>query len=164
MLNDKQEAAIDLLVAGRKGVDIEKEVGVSHAQLYRWKQDAEFVARWEDARAQVHEQRAEKLFEVGNRALDVALATLDEGDPINGAGHQQIPAPALVDVRYVSSREATPTRGASPGTSWARRSNSPPVRVVRQGVENRRRACEPPTDPLDLVEVADHQMSQAIRG
>ena len=68
MLNDKQEAAIDLLVAGRKGVDIEKEVGVSHAQLYRWRHDPEFVARWEDARAQVHEQRAEKLFEVGSRA------------------------------------------------------------------------------------------------
>ena len=108
MLNGKQEAAIDLLAAGRKGVDIEKEVGVSHAQLYRWRQDPEFVARWEDARAQVHEQRAEKLFEVGSRALDVALASLAEGDPIMARDIIKILAPALFDVRYVSQREATP--------------------------------------------------------
>lgn len=81
MLSDKQLAAIDLLAANRKGVDIEVEVGVSHAQLYRWKQEPEFVARWGEERAQVHEERVEKLWQVGDRALDVALDSLAEGDP-----------------------------------------------------------------------------------
>ena len=44
----------------------------------------------------------------GSRALDVALASLEEGDPIMARDIIKILAPALFDVRYVSSREATP--------------------------------------------------------
>ena len=81
MLTDKQLAAIDLLVAGHKGVDIEKQIGVSHVTLFRWKHEDEFLSVWEAERARAHEERVEKLWRVGERAMDVVLESLEEGDP-----------------------------------------------------------------------------------
>lgn len=110
MLNDKQLAAIDLMVAGRPLHEIEEVVGISHTQFWRWRtDDNEFQVRLDQERARLHQERVEKLWLVGERAMDVALESLEEGDPTMARDILKLLAPGLVDVRY--SNQGPPALG-----------------------------------------------------
>jgi hypothetical protein len=119
MLKDRQLAAIDLIAGGAKGKDVEQAVGVSHAQLHRWKLDPEFDARLEQVRASIHQQRVDKFWLVIDGALDVALEALAEGDPEMARDLIRLAAPGLSDVRRVprEAREASeqPRAELTPG-------------------------------------------------
>jgi hypothetical protein len=81
MLSDKQLAIIDDLVAGRKRKDIELSREISHTQLYRYMRDLEFVERWAQERARVHQERVDRLWKVTEASMDVVLGSLEEATP-----------------------------------------------------------------------------------
>jgi hypothetical protein len=104
MLTDPQLIAIDLMVAGRPLGEVQEAAGISRTQLWRWRtQDPAFALRLEQERARLHQERVDKLWRVTDRAMDVALDSLDEGDPIMARDILRLVAPGLVDVR-----DATP--------------------------------------------------------
>jgi hypothetical protein len=114
MLNDKQLQAIDELVAGRKRNEIEASVGISHAQLNRWTHEPSFIQRWETERAVAHERRMDKLWLAGDRALDVLIDSLEEGDPKTAMDLLKLLAPGLIDVRRVRE-DRTAAKGLASG-------------------------------------------------
>ena len=58
-----QWQAIGELIEGKKRVEIEASVGVSHAQLHRWThENPEFIRQWRSERARTHERRMDKFF------------------------------------------------------------------------------------------------------
>jgi hypothetical protein len=101
MLNDKHLAIIDDLIAGQKRKDIEQSRGISHAQLYRITRQPEFIERWEQERARVHRERADRLWRVAELSMDVVLESLDERDPKMAADMLKLLAPGLADIRHV---------------------------------------------------------------
>ena len=118
MLNDKQLMAIDLMVGGKHFTAIEKEVGVSHTQFWRWRNDHEFTAGLEQARAAHHQRRSDKLWRVVDRAMDVALDALDEGDPEMARDILKMTVVGLTDVNYLPStrdKQAVPALEVSSG-------------------------------------------------
>jgi len=109
MLSDKQMTAIDMIVAGRRLVDVEKDVEVSHSQLWKWRQDPAFEARLQDARAKYHEERRDRIWGLTDSAMDVVQETLKEGDPKTAMEVLRLLAAGLTDVRYVNAAPALPT-------------------------------------------------------
>ena len=103
MLSDKKLMAIDLMVEGAHFTDIEREVGVSHTQFWRWRNDLEFAAGLERARVAHHQRRSDKLWRVVDRAMDVALDALDEGDPQMARDLLKMTVVGLTDVKYLPS-------------------------------------------------------------
>jgi hypothetical protein len=116
MLNDKQLEAIDELVAGKKRVEVEQSVGISHAQLYRWTLDPEFVQRWDRERARRHQERVERLWTVADRAMDVVLESLDEGDPKMAGDVLKLVARGLSDVGRIPAVPSEEAKSRAPLT------------------------------------------------
>jgi hypothetical protein len=101
LLNDKQLQAVDELAVGRKGIEVETSVGVSHAQLNRWMNEEAFVQRWELVRVELHERRIDKFWAAADKAIDVLIASLDEGDPKVAMDLLKLLGPGLIDVRRI---------------------------------------------------------------
>jgi hypothetical protein len=110
LLSDKQLQAIDELAAGRKRVEVETSVDVSHAQLSRWIKEEAFIQRWELMRAELHERRIDKLWGAADKAIDVLIASLDEGDPKVAMDLLKLLGPGLIDVRRVREESHTEER------------------------------------------------------
>jgi hypothetical protein len=110
MLSDKQQAAIDMIVAGRRYTEVERVVEVSHSQLSQWRKDPEFDARLQDARVSFHEARRDKLWNLADSAMDVLQLALDEKDPKTAMDVLRLVGGGLADVRYagIDPRGSTP--------------------------------------------------------
>ena len=80
-LTPAQEAVIDALLAGKTQADAAALAGVAAETVSRWKrQDALFVATWQNRRRQVWDAHAQRLRNLAGRALDVVEQGLDAGD------------------------------------------------------------------------------------
>lgn len=114
MLNDKQLQAIDLMVNGWRFTEIEEAIGVSHTQLWRWRTaDPEFATGLAQARAVSHQKRVEKLWRIVDRAMDVSLDTLDEGDPVMARDVLRMTWVGLSLNAWARRAEASPTSGSN---------------------------------------------------
>src|SRR5689334_15886621 len=108
MLNDRQMQAVLMIAAGSKLKDVEEAVGVSHAQLWRWRQDLDVISALERERASLHERRRDKMWAVHERSMDVIMQSLEEGDPKMAIDVFRIGAPGLTDIMHVDERRQLP--------------------------------------------------------
>jgi AcrR family transcriptional regulator len=108
MLSDKQLQAITMLVGGMRFNDIAEALGVSRTQFWRWRGDVEFNARLDQERAAVHELRADMLWALHERSMDVLGELLDEGDPKTALEIFRIGAAGLTDIRHETQGTAPP--------------------------------------------------------
>jgi hypothetical protein len=105
MLNDKQLMAIDLLVAGKSLGEVCEEVGISRTQLWRWRGEPEFFAMYKRRQIIQHQMRSNKLWAVADRAMDVAMDALNEGDPEMARDILRMTVAGLTDIEYASGDE-----------------------------------------------------------
>lgn len=81
VLTPAQEAVIDALLAGKTQAEAAALAGVAAETVSRWKRDdALFVATWQNRRRQVWDAHAQRLRNLAARALDVVEAGIDAGD------------------------------------------------------------------------------------
>ena len=81
VLTPAQEAVIDALLAGKSQAEAAALAGVAAETVSRWKRDdALFVATWQNRRRQVWDAHAQRLRNLAARALDVVEAGIDAGD------------------------------------------------------------------------------------
>lgn len=81
VLTPAQEAVIDALLAGKSQAEAALLAGVAAETVSRWKRDdALFVATWQNRRRQVWDAHAQRLRNLASKALDVVEAGIDAGD------------------------------------------------------------------------------------
>lgn len=81
VLTPAQEAVIDALLAGKTQAEAAALAGVAAETVSRWKRDdALFVATWQNRRRQVWDTHATRLRNLAGKALDVVEAGIDAGD------------------------------------------------------------------------------------
>ena len=106
MLSDKQLIAIDMIVAGRRFAEVEKQVPVSRSQCSRWRKDPEFVAELHEARMKFHEAQRDKLWSLSDSAMDVVADALSKGDRKAALGVLRLVGPGLTNPNIdIASRE-----------------------------------------------------------
>ena len=114
-LADRKLRAIDLLVAGRPLIEVAKDVDISREQLWRWRQEPEFITRQEQVRAEAHMARADRLWSLIDKAQDVAEESLDEGDPQLAMDVLRLLARGFTDMTPItvtsSAKEPSPAAG-----------------------------------------------------
>jgi len=80
-LSIKQEAAIDLIMAGYSDSEVAKEVGITRQTVSRWRNDnPDFIEALQMRRALMREQHMEVFSELIGRAIAVLRDALDNGD------------------------------------------------------------------------------------
>ena len=106
MLSDKQLTAIDMIVAGRRSAEVEKQVRVSHSQLWQWRKDPEFAAELQEARMRFHEAQRDTLWSLSDSAMDVVADALSKGDQKTAMGVLRLVGPGLTNPNIdIASRE-----------------------------------------------------------
>lgn len=81
VLTPAQEAVIDALLAGKSQAEAAALAGVAAETVSRWKRDdALFVATWQNRRRQVWDAHAQRLRNLASKALDVVEQGIDAGD------------------------------------------------------------------------------------
>jgi AcrR family transcriptional regulator len=71
-LSTKQQAALELLVAGRSVAETAREVGVARATMFRWlKSDAHFQAAYNRWQHEVQSSCCSRLMAMMDKAVDV---------------------------------------------------------------------------------------------
>lgn len=80
-LSDKQEQAIELLVAGKTVTEAAKELGISRQTLVEWREhDPAFVAEINRRRQEIWQGGVERLRSLVDRAVAVLEEDLQSGD------------------------------------------------------------------------------------
>jgi hypothetical protein len=139
MISDKKRSAIHELLAGRKRTEIEKSVGVSHAQLWRWQHDPEFVTVLENERSMLHQRRADRLWELVEKSMEVATEALAEGDPKMAIDVLRLAAGGLTDVHRAQA-PASSGQSSVP-SSLTRALTSVEAGAASSRTSTRRRQC-----------------------
>jgi len=80
-LTTKQQAALELLVAGRSVAETAREVGVGRTTMFRWlKSDAHFQAAYNRWQHEVHSSCCSRLLALTDKAVDVIDMSLTTND------------------------------------------------------------------------------------
>ena len=80
-LNAKQEAAIDLMMAGMTDVEVASELGIARQSVSRWRTgNSTFIEALEMRRALMRERHMYEMSELVERAIDVVRKNLAQGD------------------------------------------------------------------------------------
>jgi len=77
-LNEKQLAALELMLLGRKTCDIAEAIGVERRTLWRWKKEELFREELDRRRGELWSRASNRLAAMVNPALDVLEDQLKE--------------------------------------------------------------------------------------
>ncbi|HEY59197.1 MAG TPA: helix-turn-helix domain-containing protein [Anaerolineae bacterium] len=81
-LNNKQNAAIVLLIKGLNDQQIARQVGVTRQTVNYWRnQDADFIYMLNLRRQAIWERQRDKFIELVDKSTDIVLKNLDSQDP-----------------------------------------------------------------------------------
>ena len=84
-VSDRQSIAIDALIAGSTHLEAAKLAGVQRSTVTGWcNKNIAFIAEWNRRRKERLAAAGERLHEVTGAALDVVMASIDEGDTATG--------------------------------------------------------------------------------
>ena|SRR5947207_2993667 len=78
ILNEKQKAAVELMLLGKSMTAIAKEVEIDRGTLYRWRQDEDFQEALEQRRRELWSVAADRLAGLVHPSLDVLEQHLED--------------------------------------------------------------------------------------
>lgn len=80
-LSQKQELAIEFLIAGASITQAAEEVGIARSTIHRWlKDDFDFQARLNGLRRRLRNTIETRLVSLLDRAVDTVASSIDDGD------------------------------------------------------------------------------------
>jgi transposase-like protein len=77
-LNEKQRAAIELLVSGKSYTAVAKAINIDRSTLFRWRQDALFQQALEERHMELWSEATQRLRGLVHPSLDVLEADLNQ--------------------------------------------------------------------------------------
>ncbi len=103
-LNEKQRAAIELLILGRKIGDVAEAIGIDRKTLYNWRQDELFREELARRRTELWSRASQRLAAMVHPALDVLEEHLaDRYEPIRFRAASAVLR--LADLKKVDAEE-----------------------------------------------------------
>ena len=80
-LTPQQEEAIEMIMRGKKTVEIAEALGVSRYTVARWrKEEPEFIAELQSRRAQIWDGQREQLTKMIEKALGIVTESMESAD------------------------------------------------------------------------------------
>ena len=68
--NAQQQQTLGLLATGLRIEEIAETLGVHRSTIWRWRQDAEFIAQWNQILTDTREEQTRSLLEHQQRAIE----------------------------------------------------------------------------------------------
>ncbi len=75
-LNAQQQQALGLLTTGLRIEEIAETLGVHRSTIWRWRQDPEFIARWNQILVDTREEQTRYLLELQQEAFEALRGCL----------------------------------------------------------------------------------------
>ena len=108
VLSDKKIRAAELITTGLKYIQVAEQTDISVEQLWRWRQQPEFQRFLSRLRLDRHQARVNRIWSLGDIALDVVGESLQEGDPQTAMQLLKLLGPGLTDTTE-SPASSTPS-------------------------------------------------------
>ena len=75
-LNAQQQQALGLLTTGLRIEEIAETLGVHRSTIWRWRQDPEFIAQWNQILTDTREEQTRSLLELQQEAIEALRGCL----------------------------------------------------------------------------------------
>ena len=75
-LNAQQQQTLSLLVTGKRVEEIAEKIGVHRSTIWRWRQDPEFIAQWNQILTDTREEQTRSLLELQQEAIEALRGCL----------------------------------------------------------------------------------------
>jgi len=75
-LNAQQQQTLSLLVTGKRVEEIAEKIGVHRSTIWRWRQDPEFIAQWNQILTDTREEQTRSLLELQQEAIEALRGSL----------------------------------------------------------------------------------------
>ena len=75
-LNAQQQQTLGLLATGLRIEEIAETLGVHRSTIWRWRQDPEFIARWNQILTDTREEQTRSLLELQQGAIEALRGCL----------------------------------------------------------------------------------------
>ena len=75
-LNAQQQQTLGLLTTGLRIEEIAETLGVHRSTIWRWRQDPEFIARWNQILTDTREEQTRSLLELQQEAIEALRGCL----------------------------------------------------------------------------------------
>ena len=75
-LNAQQQQTLGLLATGLRIEEIAETLGVHRSTIWRWRQDPEFIAQWNQILTDTREEQTRSLLELQHEAIEVLRSCL----------------------------------------------------------------------------------------
>ena len=75
-LNAQQQQTLGLLATGKRVEEIAEKIGVHRSTIWRWRQDPEFIAQWNQILTDTREEQTRSLLELQQEAIEALWGCL----------------------------------------------------------------------------------------
>ena len=75
-LNAQQQQTLGLLATGLRIEEIAETLGVHRSTIWRWRQDPEFIAQWNQILTDTREEQTRPLLELQQEAIEAMMGCL----------------------------------------------------------------------------------------
>ena len=75
-LNAQQQQTLGLLATGLRIEEIAETLGVHHSTIWRWRQNPEFIAQWNQILTDTREEQTRSLLELQQEAIEALRGCL----------------------------------------------------------------------------------------